>query len=353
MSTASDLRPELVRELARVRLILVGRQVARAAMYGVALGAAGVLLGVLFGQIMPWMLVGSAREEALVAIAALGVAGALAGVWRSFSAWSWPSDLDCALAIEDEHADASLPTAVGLAEKDGFALLVMGRASQALSKRPGLRLSAAIPTPLLVAVPLLALCSTVLLSAGLSLPVVASARKAPVQAAMVRPLRSSVSAHDMAAYAQALGEREQQSALAKAASDIRDATKSDADMQASLDAARAAAAKAGANALKDVIPERVPPTMAEREALAKALEAAAASAGARADALERGKGAGVADAGSTATPEAGKPQIMQPAPVYDPRRFEDAREALSDQSGERRALAQAAADALAKIKQGR
>lgn len=356
MDSAAQMKHELSRELARVRLALLGRQFARAAARALAFASCGVLLAVLFARLLPWLVTGHTSTMAEVALALAGAAGAALGLWRSFHGWNYPTDADCALAIESEHADASLPTAVELGTEGGFAAPVLERARQTVLQHPALRLGAAVSTVTVVGAPLLALLAVVAVIAGAQLPAnnAAPQLSAPTEQSRNAALRSTPSAADVTAYEQAMGERQKQSALAKAASDLRDESKTDAQRQQSLDDARNAASKGASAAEADkTVPEKAPAGKAEREALAAKLEAAAATAGTRADALERGKGAAITDTGGSVNVDANKPRAMQPAPHYEPRRFENTREALSDQSAARREMAQAAAEALAKIKQGR
>lgn len=341
-------------ELASVRRILLLRQAARLTAQSVTGAAAGVLLMILFAMVLPWLLFGSAWQGANLACAIAGVVGAGLGIWRSQRSWKVPTDRDCALALEAHNADASLPTAVELSADDRFSDLVFRNAQKSLSPRPELRLGAAVSTPQLVAAPLLALCAVVAYVAvsGLperpdDLPAVTGAQKSATPG-----LNSAPSASDLDAFRRGLNERQQQNALKQAASDLRDENRTDAERQKSLDNARAEAGKT-ASAAQGEIPENVPSTKAEREALATKLEQAAASAGARAEALEKGKGAASVDSGGTVKEEGPGKSEMRPAPIYEPRRFENVGEAMSDQTQERRAIAQAAADALAKIKQGR
>ncbi len=351
--TIASIRQDLAHALARVRIVLMLRQAARLLALSVASAAAGVLLAVLFVMFLPWLLFGSVWQGALFACVLAGITGAGLGAWCSQRNWSWPNESDCALALESQGSDASLPTAVVLSADDQFNGPVLRKAQEALLHRSEIRLGAAVSTPRLVAAPLLALCAAVALVAAGGLPQRFPSLPASADAKHVAApsLNSTVSASDLDAFQKGLNERQQQSALKQAASDLRDESKSQAERQQSLDHARAEVAKAKA-ATAGEIPENVPASRAERETLAGKLEQAAAAAGARAEAVEKGKSAATTDSGGTVKEEGPAKREMRPAPVYEPRRFENAGESLSDQTQERRAVAQAAVDALAKIKQG-
>jgi hypothetical protein len=305
-------------------------------------------------MLLPWLLFGSVWQGAIVACAFAGVVGAGLGAWRSQHGWKLPTQADCALALESRDADGSLPTAVELSAENDFSAPVLRRAQDSLNHRPELRLGSAVSTPRLVAAPLLALCAAVAMVAAGGLPQRAQSLPATAVAknAAAPNLNSTPSASDLEAFQEGLKGRQQQSALNQAASDLRDENKSDAERQKSLDNARAEASKSKSAATSE-IPDKVPATKAEREALASKLEQAAAAAGARAEAIEKGKGAATTDSGGNVKEEGPGKREMRAAPAYEPRRFENAAESLSDQSQERRVMAQAAADALAKIKQGK
>lgn len=348
------IRRELGRELARVRFALLMRQAARLAALATVGAALGVLLGVLFTSVLPWLLFGVAWQAALAACALAGVAGAACGAWFSQRGWDWPSETDCALALEARDADGSVPTAVEISSSDRFCAPVLRCARASLGSARQLRLGAALSVPRLVAAPLLALCAGVVLLASSSLPSSTAGlpTSAHPQVAAMPRLNAVPSATDLDAYQKGLNERRQQDALKQAASDLRDESKTDAQRQKSLDRARSEAAKSGATDATE-IPQQVPAGKAEREALAAQLEQAAKAAGARAEAHEKGKGASVSDNGGNVKDGGAGETEFRSAPAYEPRRFDDAGQSLSDQPQERRVIAQAAADALARIKQGR
>lgn len=348
---ATSARREILRELAKVRAALLLRQCARS-LAVMALGAsAATLLAVVFALVLPWLLAGSSGSWVLCALA--GSAGAALGAWLSLRGRAWPSDEDCALALEHD-AQGALPTAVGLAGQDQFAAPVLARAKEALGQSHELRLGAAVSTMQLILAPLLALCACVAVIAATRLPQSSPAKPAAESSARGESaqLRSTPTAADVEAYRQAVNERRSSDALKQAASDLRDEGKTDAERKASLDKAREEAAR-GKAASPETIPANVPASKAEREKAAARLEEAAAAAASRAEALEKGKGSATSESGGDVKPGETGARDMRPAPAYEPRRFDDAGQALSDQPAERRALAQAAVDALANIKQGR
>jgi len=354
MDNAAQLRLEISRALAPVRRALVARQIMRVAASVVLFAALGVLAALLSTELLPWILWGRTSGLAGIACALAGVVGAVWGTIRSCQGWSWPTDEVCALVCKARTADGSLPTAVGLSRESGFAVPVFRAAQYAVSGAIELDLGVAVPTKCLIAAPVLTLLAAVLWLAIARLPLeISPSTAAPATGPNLVSRQSASLEADVAAFEQAMGERRQQDALSKAASDLRDESKTDSERQQSLDNARAEAANAG-KALPGEIPQAVPASRTEREALAATLEAAAAAAGARAEAIEnKGGSSSPTDGGGDAKPGESRDNDLQAAPDYDARRFDDTRAALSDQSAARRELAQAAADALAKLKQGR
>jgi hypothetical protein len=354
MDSPAELRQEISRSLAPVRRLLVVRQGVRLLANAAAWGALGVLVGLLFFQLLPWLVSGRVPGFAALGCTMSGLLAAIWGVVRDARGWSWPTQEDCALALKLHSADGCLPTAVGLRNESAFAPPILRAAREAVSGAHELTLGAAISTPKLIAAPVLLLVAAVAWVACAALPVdlVAETTQAPVQPSVVSS-RSAPSASDIAAFEQAMGERRQQDALGKAASDLRDEGKSEQQRQQSLDEARAQATKSG-KPLPSEIPQAVPTSKGAREALAEILEAAASAAGARAEEIEKSSnGAAATDNGGEVTPNGTVASKMQTAPAYEARRFENSSEALSDQPPQRRELAQAAVDSLAKIKQGK
>ncbi len=354
MESAVQLRLELSRELAPLRRTLVARQAMRVAAHAVLFAAIGVLVALIFACLLPWILWGHSSGVGGFACGLAGAAGAVWGMIRSCRGWHWPTEEVCALVCKSRSADGSLPTAVGLSMESDFSVPVLRAARLAVSGATALSLSDAVSTRHLIAAPILALIAVVLWVASAGLPVGGSAVSvAPLSEPNRVSRQSAPAAADVAAFEQAMGERRQQDALSKAANDLRDESKADSERQQSLDNARAEAANAG-KALPGEIPQAVPASRTEREALAATLEAAAAAAGARAEAIEsKGRSSSPTDGGGDAKPGESRHNDLQAAPDYDARRFDDTRAALSDQSAARRELAQAAAEALAKLKQGR
>lgn len=354
MESAAHVRLEIKRWLAPVRRTLVMRHAVRVLAGAISGGALGVLFGLLFLQLLPWLVEDRVPGFAAIGCALTGLLAATWGVIRNSRGWTLPTDQDCTLVLKSQSSDGSLPTAIGLPDENAFAPPILRAARDAVSGAHEINLGAAISTPNLIAAPALVLVALVAWIAGAALPVEEKAKTTQGAGQTSAVLRQSApSASDIAAFEQSMGERKQQDALSKAASDLRDDSKSEQERQQSLDNAQAAAAKSG-KPLSSEIPKSVPSSKAAREALAVKLEEAAAAAGARAEAIEKKGGpTATTDSGGEVKAAAGTSSEMQAAPRYEARRFENTSEALSDQPPQRRELAQAAVDALAKIKQGR
>ena len=263
----------LTAELARVRLAIVLRQVARSACLCIIWASVAGLLATSLFFLMPWVLFGSQGTLALPTTIGLSMAGAMAGCWRSLRGWNWPSSTDCALALDfgRQPRDDALATVLALPASHHFTGLILARAQAQIGHSGDLRLPPAVSTANFVAAPLLGLAAIVSVLFAMQLDprgVELAEQAAPTQQSRTAANAgtSSSSAAELKAFEEALGLRKMQSSMEGLAADLRDEGKTQEARQASLDNARLALGKAvpvEGGGLE--LPAVVPSTAAARE----------------------------------------------------------------------------------------
>lgn len=353
------LSPALKGALAKMRVRLVLRQLARITPRLLVGGAVGVLASVAFVAWLPWLAFGSAWPlwQPLALAGAAG--GALASFGHALSRWHLPDVTDCALALEmgRKDADAVISTALTAGGQGAFGPKLLDLAQARAGDGAPLELPPAVASRWLVAGPVAVLLALVawLAAARLPLEVAVQPRdELPVATASSGAgTSSSASAADLKAFEQAMGLRREQTSMKELASVLRDDKATAEQKQAALDKARASQASR-AESSGPSLPDQVPAEAAAQEDLARRAEQAAMAAGARAQAVEEGHAGAAVDGSGGVAGEPSRPAgAMEAAPSYNPRSFEGEGGALSGQAAERRALAQSAVDALARIRQGK
>lgn len=353
------LSPALKGALATMRTRLVGRQIARVVPRLLAGGAAGALSAVVLLAWLPWLAFGSAWALWQPLSFAGVAAGALVELVRAMKGWRLPDATDCALALEmgRKDSDAVISTALAAAGTGAFGPALLGIAQVRAAEGGPLELPPAVASRWLVAGPLAALLALVAGLAAARLPLEVAAKPgagAPaVSGRTASGAASSGSADDLKAFEQAMGLRREQASMKELASVLRDPRATAEERQAALEKARASQG-GRSESLDQILPEKVPADVSAQEELARRVEQAAAAAGARARAAEEGRAGAAVDGSGGATGEAVRSAaVMEVAPAYNPRSFEGEGQTLAGQGAERRALAQSAVDALARIRQGK
>jgi hypothetical protein len=337
-------RDALNSSLRNVALRLLGRQLLRAVVSGVAWGAAAALAAVVLVVALPLMIGLGFAFSVWIALAATA-AGFMAGMTRRLWALRVPGARDAALALQARlpGSESALATALQLRD-EAFAAPVLRRA------RIELESALKQPAPHVLSNRALLLAPTLMLAGAVALTwaftvefasSVAADRQGARAASFSVDLPTSRDAADTQALADALGLQTAADAMREAAQVMRNEAASQEQRQDALEQARHSATETADATLQQAageLPAIAPLEAHEREALAARLENIAAGAGERA-----AHAGGITDTGREGDMAARRQQEQfVPFPRIElPRESTPAAE-LAAQPPERRALAQRA-----------